>query len=145
MIGYKNALQMFQRMMEDVLFSGENEDLHEFYSVYIDDIIIATPGDDFNECLEEREWRVRPVLEILKKNKLVCGPKKQKMFLERVKFCGSVLHDRTRTPAQARRPPSSCGSSLRPSPSCVPFQGLAITITHSSPCTQSMQGPLQND
>ena len=35
-------------MMEEVLFS-EHPELHEFVSVYIDDIIIATVGDGLTE------------------------------------------------------------------------------------------------
>ena len=70
--------------------------------MYIDDIIISTPGDDFDECLELHEQQVRAVLDILRANKLVCGPKKGKMFLESVEFCGSVLRDGTRTPSPGK-------------------------------------------
>ena len=57
-MGCKNAPQMTQTMMEDVLFSGKNEDLRDFCSsVYIGDIMIATPGNDFNEPINGW-WRI---------------------------------------------------------------------------------------
>ena len=97
-MGLKNAPSMFQKMMETILFQKHKcLDLQEFCSIYIDDLLIATPlGKNFDECLKLHEEQVRKVLEVLRQEKLVCGPKKGKMFLQSVEFCVSVLEDGTR-------------------------------------------------
>ena len=103
-MGLKNAPSMFQKMMETILFQKHKSlDLQEFCSIYIDDLLIATPfGNNFDECLKLHEEQVRKVLEVLRQEKLVCGPKKGKMFLQSVEFCGSVLEDGTRRPAPGK-------------------------------------------
>ena len=47
-MGLRNAPSFFQRMMEDVLFTAHPE-LRTFVSVYIDDRIIATEGEELTE------------------------------------------------------------------------------------------------
>ena len=96
-MGLKNAPSFFQRMMEEVLFS-EHPELREFVSVYIDDIIIATVGDGLTEqeLVDLHEKQLNMVLDILDKHQLICGPKKGKLFLERVEFRGSLLRKGTR-------------------------------------------------
>ena len=103
-MGLKNAPSMLQKMMETILFQKHKSlDLQEFCSIYIDDLLIATPlGKNFDECLKLHEEQVRKVLEVLRQEKLVCGPKKGKMFLQSVEFCGSVLEDGTRRPAPGK-------------------------------------------
>ena len=77
--------------------------LQEFCSIYIDDLLIATPLiKNFAECLKLHEEQVRKVLEVLRQKKLVCGPKKGKMFLQSVEFYGSVLEDGTGRPAPGK-------------------------------------------
>ena len=90
-------------MMEEVLFS-EHPELREFVSVYIDDIIIATVGDGLTErvLVDLHEKQLNMVLDILDKNQLICGPKKGKLFLESVAFCGSLLRNRTRQPSSGK-------------------------------------------
>ena len=87
-MGLKNAPSMFQKMMETILFQKhKSPDLQEFCSIYIDDLLIATPlGKNFDECLKLHEEQVRKVLEVLRQEKLVCGTKKGKMFLQSVEF-----------------------------------------------------------
>ena len=96
-MGLKNAPSLFQRMMEEVLFS-EHPELPEFVSVYIDDIIIATVGDGLTkqELVELHEKQLNIVLDILDKNQLICGPKKSKLLLESVEFYGILLRNGTR-------------------------------------------------
>ena len=55
-MGLKNARSMFQKMMETVLFQKHKAlGLQEFCSIYIDDLLIATPlGKNFDECLKLR-------------------------------------------------------------------------------------------
>ena len=59
-MGLKNALSMFQKMMETILFQKHQSlDLQEFCSIYIDDLLIATPlGKNFDECLKLHEEQV---------------------------------------------------------------------------------------
>ena len=103
-MGLKNPPSMFQKMMETILFQKHKSlDLQEFCSIYIDDLLIATPlGKNFDECLKLHDEQVRNVLEVLRQEKLVCGPKKGEMFLQSVEFCGSVLEDGTRRPAPGK-------------------------------------------
>ena len=103
-MGLKNAPSMFQNMMETILFQKHKSlNLQEFCSIYIDDLLIATPlGKNFDECLKMHEEQVRKVFEVLRQEKLVCGPKKGKMFLQSVEFRGSVLEDGTRRPAPGK-------------------------------------------
>ena len=102
-MGLRNARSLFQRMMEEVLFS-EHPELREFVSVYIDDIIIATVGDGLTEqeLVDLHEKQLNIVLDILDKNQLICGPKKGKFFLESVEFCGSLLRNGTHQPSPGK-------------------------------------------
>ena len=83
-------------MIEEVLFS-EHPELCQFVSVYIDDIIIATVGDGLTEqeLVDLHEKKLNIVLDILDQNQLICGPKKGKLFLESVEFCGSLVPNGT--------------------------------------------------
>ena len=103
-MGLKNAPSMFRKMMENVLFhKHESVGLQVFCSIYIDDLLIATPlGKNFDECLKLHEEQVRKVLQVLQQEKLVCAPKKGKIFLQSVEFCGSILGDGTRRPAPGK-------------------------------------------
>ena len=102
-MGLKNAPAFFQRMMEDVLFTSHPE-LRAFASVYIDDIIIATEGEGLSEeePLALHEKQLNQVMDILDKKQLVCGPKKGKLFLRSVEFCGSLLENGTRRPSPGK-------------------------------------------
>ena len=102
-MGLKNAPSFFQRMMEDVLFTAHPE-LRAFVSVYIDDIIIATEGEGLTEAelVALHEKQLNQVLDILNANQLICGPKKGKLFLKSVEFCGSLLENGTRRPSPGK-------------------------------------------
>ena len=103
-MGLKNAPSMFQKMMETILFQKRMAlGLQEFCSIYIDDLLIAAQlGKNFDECLKLHKEHVRKVLEVFRQEKLVCGPKSGKMFLQSVEVCGSVLEDGTRRPPQEK-------------------------------------------
>ena len=103
-MGLKNAPSMFQKMMQTILFQKHMAlGVQEFCSIYIDDLLNATPlGKNFHECLSLHQEQVRKVLEVLRQEKLVCGPKKGKIILQSVEFCGSVLKDGTRRPAPGK-------------------------------------------
>ena len=90
-------------MMEDVLFTAHPE-LRAFVSVYIDDIIIATEGEGLTEAelVALHEKQLNQVLDILDANQLICGPKKGKLFLKSVEFCGSLLENGTRRPSPGK-------------------------------------------
>ena len=91
-MGLKNAPSFFQRMMEDVLFTAHPE-LRAFVSGYIDDRIIATKGEGLTEeeLVALHEKQLNGVMDILDTNQLICGPKKEKLFLQSVECCGSLL------------------------------------------------------
>ena len=77
-MGLEKAPSMFQKMMETIFFQKHKSlDLQEFCSIYIDDLLIATPlGKNFDECLKLHENQVRKVLEVLRQEKNVppeCG------------------------------------------------------------------------
>ena len=142
-MGLKNAPSPFQRMMEEVLFS-EHPELREFVGVYIDDIIIATVGDGLtgHELVDLHEKQLNMVLDILDPNRLICGPKKGKIFLESVELCGSLLRNGSRQPSPGKilaiqkwKPPRTI-SALRGFLGCCNFyhtsrQGLCQV--HSPP------------
>ena len=111
-MGLKNASSFFQRMMEDVLFTAHPE-LRAFVSVYIDDIIIATEGEGLTkaELVTLHEKQLNQVLDILDANQLICGPKKGKLFLKSVEFCGSLLENGD--PVQGSSSLFRSGSALR--------------------------------
>ena len=57
--------------------SGTINNPGQHFHIYIDDLLIATPlGKNFDECLKLHEEQVRKVLEVLRQEKLLCGPKK---------------------------------------------------------------------
>ena len=66
-MGLKNAPSMFQKMIENVLFQKDKSlYLQELCSIYIDDLLIATPlGDTFEECLKKYEEQVQKFLEVV--------------------------------------------------------------------------------
>ena len=105
LMGLKNVPSFFERMMEEVLVSAHPE-LREFVSVHIDDIIIATVGDDLTEqeLVDLHAKQFNSVLNILDKNQLICGPKKGKLLLESVEFCGSLLRNGTRQRSSGKLP-----------------------------------------
>ena len=72
--------------------------------MYIHDIIIATVGDGLTEqeLVDLHEKQLNMVLDIPDKNQLICGPKKGKLFLESVEFCGSLLRNGTRQPSPGK-------------------------------------------
>ena len=102
-MGLKNASSFFQRMMEDVLFTAHPE-LRAFVSVYIDDIIITTEGEGLTEeeLVALYEKQLNQVMDILDANQLICRPKKGKLFLKPVEFCGSLLENGTRRPSPGK-------------------------------------------
>ena len=103
-MGLKNAPSMLQKMMETILFQKHKAlGLQDYRSTYIYELLNTTPlGKDVDECLRLHEEQVRKVLQVPRQEKLVCGPKKGKMFLQSVEFCGSILEDGTRRPAPGK-------------------------------------------
>ena len=46
--------------------------------------------------------QLNQVMDILDANQLICGPKKGKLFLKSVEFCGSLLENGTRRPSPGK-------------------------------------------
>lgn len=95
-MGLKNGNAMFQRMMEWVLREHENAD------PYVDDIIVGSLGDTWEELLENHERDLVAVLERLEKEKLVVEVKKLSLFMQEVEFCGHILREGRRSPAPGK-------------------------------------------
>ena len=83
-------------MMEWVLQDHENTD------PYIDDVIIGSTGDTPEELLANHEKDVREVLQTLAKHNILVSAKKVQMFMKEVEFCGHVLSEGKRRPAQGK-------------------------------------------
>ncbi len=86
-MGLKNAVTIFQRMMECILrdLPGVN--------FYIDDVIVGSTGNTPEELLANHEGDLRAVMERLKEHDLHVLPKKAQLFVEEVEFCGHVMRD----------------------------------------------------
>ena len=95
-MGLTNAPSIFQRMMEWVLQEHENAD------PYIDDVIIGSTGETEEEVMANHERDVRNVLQTLAKHNILVSPKKVQMFMQEVEFCGHVLSEGKRPPAEGK-------------------------------------------
>jgi hypothetical protein len=95
-MGLKNAGAQFQRMMEWVLREHDNAD------PYIDDIIIGSSGSSEEECIANHERNLRGVLTTLALHKIYVDPRKAKLFMQEVEFCGHVLREGRRSPAPGK-------------------------------------------
>ena len=57
--------------------------------------------------MDLHEKQLNMVLDLLDKNQLICDPKKGKLLLESVEFCGSLLQNGTRQQRPREAPPNS--------------------------------------
>ena len=111
-MGLKRAPTTYQRMVAACLdsgFRGKKIFTNGFGTKpYIDDRLHGTPDQDNSEgseklsrvCIEDHESQLRGLFEILAYYKLSLKPKKCKMFVTRVNFCGHIL-----TPGGQNRDP----------------------------------------
>ena len=142
-LGLKNAPLMFQKMIENVLFREHRGlGLQELCSTYNVDLLIATQlGENFEKCLKKHEQEVRKVLNVLRQEKVMCGPKKGKMFLESVEFGGSILEDGTRRPT-----PGKMAAQLWETPKSITqlraFLGCCNYYQEFLPLNAKYSGPL---
>ena len=95
-MGLKNGGAIFQRMMEWCLEGIECAD------VYIDDVIVGSTGETFEECLAQHDRDIRRVLARLAEHKLIVDPRKAKLFTAEVEFCGHILREGKREPAPGK-------------------------------------------
>ena len=96
-MGFHNASQQFQQMMDDRL-----KPVKDVASTYIDDILIGTWVEPEKDLLAAHDRDVRKVLELLKREELIVG--KRKLFVKEVEFC-----DQTLGGGFANPPPTSSG------------------------------------
>ena len=94
-MGIKNGPAIFQRVKDHVLQGLDCAD------VYIDDIILGSPGETEEELLANHNRDVRAVLERLRKEEAVASVSKTDSFVRLVEFCGHVL-EKGNAPAGAR-------------------------------------------
>ena len=89
-MGIKNGPAIFQRVMDHVLQGLDCAD------IYIDDIIIGSPGDTEEEPLANHDRDVRAVFGRLRTEDLVASVSNTDFFVRSVDFCGHVLENGTR-------------------------------------------------
>ena len=89
--------------MEDMLFTAHAE-LSAFICAYIDDVIMPMEEEGLTEeeLVALHENQLHQVMDILGANQLFCGPKKGKLFLKSVEFCGSVSENGTCRPSPGK-------------------------------------------
>ena len=95
-MGLKNAGTQFQRMMEWVLKECPGAD------PYIDDIIIGSEGENFENTLKNNYQAVKAVMERLKEQQIVCSPENSNFCPREVQFCVTFCAS-----AGGLRPPAS--------------------------------------
>ena len=96
-MGLTNAGQQFQQMMDDRLLPVKH-----IAHPYVDDIIVGTRVEEGEDPIEKHELDLRRVLNLLKKEKLVCDAKKCRLFVKEVEFCGHILGGGIRRPAPGK-------------------------------------------
>ena len=95
-MGLKNGNAIFQRVMENVFRHLD------FVDVYVDDVIIGSSGDTFQELLANHDRDLRLALDTLQQNNLVADPKKIRLFVEEVEFCGHIITQGKRYPSPGK-------------------------------------------
>ena len=118
--GPEDGTNGLQRMVAACLhtgFGGKKSFRKRFDTkLYIDDLLHGTPDRDNLErsdkhsrlCIEAHESQLPELFEILASYKLSLKPKKCKMFVTRVKFCGHIL-----TPGGRHRHPEKVAAIER--------------------------------
>ena len=96
-MGLTNASQQFQQMMDDRLAS-----VRDVATPYIDDILVGTTVGEGEDVLAAHEKDLCRVLDALAEEKLVVDPKKAKLFVKEVEFCGQILGHGARWPAPGK-------------------------------------------
>ena len=95
-MGLKNAGAQFQRVMEYITRGLPN------VSIYIDDIIVGSRGATLEELYANHDRDVRALLSRLAEFQMFANPKKARLFLREVEFCGHILKDGKRSPAPGK-------------------------------------------
>ena len=95
-MGLKNAGSQFQHMIEWVLQEIDCA------SPYIDDVLVGSRGETWEECIANHFRDVSRVLQRFEEVTLVCHPKKSFLFHTEVEFCGHILSEGTRKPSPGK-------------------------------------------
>ena len=82
--GVKNALAVFQRLMQQVLSGLQSESGIGFVYVYLDDVIV------FSESLVDHINHLKPVFNCLRKAGLMLNPKRCRIVCDEVEYLGHV-------------------------------------------------------
>ena len=96
-MGLMNASQQFQQMLDDRL-----RPVRDIATPYVDDILVGTTVGEGEDLLEAHARDLRRVLKVLAEERLVVDPKKAKLFVTEVEFCGQILGGGTRRPAPGK-------------------------------------------
>ena len=135
-MGLKNAGSQFQRMMEWVLADFPN------VNPYIDDIIVGSSGDTFEDLIANHERDLLQVLERLEEQEIVCSPTKSKFFCLEVEFCGHILRDGKRSPAPGKLLPLQKWEPPKTITELRSFLGLTNHFSEYVPAYASFAAPL---
>ena len=84
-MGAKNGNAAFQRMMEWVLKD------FDFAWPFVDDVIIASRGENMDQAIAQHAKDVHAVLEKFREVQLVCDLSKAQLFQTEVEFCGHTI------------------------------------------------------
>ena len=95
-MGVRNGNALFQRMMDDVLRDEASAD------VFVDDVIISSGGATPMEAVKNHYDDLTRVLNIFRKNKLVCDMEKAQLFVSHVEYCGHIVGGGSRRPAPGK-------------------------------------------
>ena len=122
-MGLKNAQSLFQKMMETILFQKHKSlDLQEFCSIYIDDLLIATPlGKNFDECLKLHKNKFEKFSKSFDKRSSCVDPRRAKCFSRVWNFVALSWKMGQEDQPQEKWLPCSSGKGLKPSGNFVPF------------------------
>jgi hypothetical protein len=96
-MGLTNASQQFQQMMDERLAP-----VRDIATPYIDDILVGTTVGEGEDLLEAHKRDLCRVLDLLAKEFFVLDPKKAKLFIKEVEFCGQILGHGARWPAPGK-------------------------------------------
>ena len=133
-----------KKPMENLLFQKHQSlDLQDFCSIYIDDLLIATPlQENLEEWLKKHKEHVPEVLEVLQQEKLLCGPNKGKMFLQIVELCGPLSEDGTLRYAPDKMAALQLWERPKTIPQLPAFLGCCKCYNQLVPLYAKYSGPL---
>ena len=85
-MGVKNGDTAFQHLLDDIM-----KDCRNFTRPFVDDIIVSSGGDTYEEGMQKHVKHLRLELQRLREKDLAVSAKKANIFVEQVEFSGHVV------------------------------------------------------